>query len=87
MFLTRNNRSWHKLFQAAVGQIIVVVLSHLNVVLEEDLVMMTAIAREDTVVAMAIVKTFIPQLQKLVVVVQVKVIPTELHNKFTNIMM
>ena len=58
------------------GQIIVVVPTLLNVVLAEDLVMMTAIAREDSVVVMATVKTLIPQLQNLVVVVQVIVNPT-----------
>ena len=54
-----------------VGQIMVVVQPRLNVVLEEDLVVRTAIARELLVVAMETVKTFIPQLQRLVVVVQV----------------
>ena len=59
------------------GQIIVVVPTPLNVVLEEDLVVMTAIVRVDTFVVMATVKTFIPQLLCLVVVVQVVVIPTQ----------
>ena len=57
-----------------VGQIIVVVPSRPNVMLEEDLVVMTAIARVDLFVVMATVKTFIPRLQSLVVVVQVIVI-------------
>ena len=65
------------------GQIIVVVPSRLNVVSEEDLAVMATIARENLVVVMATVKTFIPQLQSLVVVVQVIVLPTELQNKFT----
>ena len=54
-----------------VVQIIVVVPTPLNVVLEEDLVVMTAIARVDSIVVMETVKTFIPQLQRPVVVVQV----------------
>ena len=65
------------------GQTIVVVPSRLNVVLEEDPVVMTAIAREDSVVAMATVKTSIRQIQSLVVVVQVIVSPTDLQNTFT----
>ena len=65
------------------GQIIVVVPSRLNVVSEEDLAVMATIARENLVVVMATVKTFIPQLPSLVVVVQVIVLPTELQNKFT----
>ena len=61
-----------------VGQIIVVVPSCPNVMLEEDIVVMIAIARVDLFVVMATVKNFIPQLQHLVVVVQVIVILTDL---------
>ena len=60
-----------------VVQIIVVVSPLLNVVLEVDLVVMTAIARKDSVVVMATVKNFIPQLQSLVGVVRVIVIASD----------
>ncbi len=70
--------NWHTvghiknfIFQSAVGQIIVVVPTLLNVVLEEDLVVVKAIARENFVVVMATVKNFIRQLLNRVVVVQV----------------
>ena len=53
-----------------VVQITVVVPSRLNVVLVEDLVVMTTNARVNLVVVMATVKTFIPQLLRLVVVAQ-----------------
>ena len=62
----------HFIFQSVVVQIIAVVPTrlHIHVVLEEDLVVMTAIAKENSVVVMATVKTFIPQLLRLVVVAQ-----------------
>ena len=59
----------------------VVVPPCLNVVLEGDAVMMTAIARENSVVALATVKISIPQLQNLVIVVQVIVILTHPVNR------